>query len=415
MPANGVQEIYRHWKEIDRLNILLLSDHFIPIVGGGEFIVHYWAQELHARGHDVVVPVLTSWKERHNHMKFPYVVDRFPYLPFLPTVSRVLQFQRLHRKRPFDIIHANFLYLAGHVGVHLQQRFGVPCVVSAQGADILVYPELQYGNLLAPKILDATRNVVRKAAGLVYNCQSVQHRLMELGAVKSQMHYIVNGSCYSQITSIARDGLRQTLGLPEDELIFLTVSRHSPVKGVHLLIDAVAEVRQRTDKRFRVVLIGPRTEKLLPQIMQRGVEQYFTVIGEIPLEVDTTTGLPCMPTRRVMQFLKAADVYISPALSGTFELSGADAMAAGLGMIVSDNIGNKDVIQNGHNGFVVPHNRAHEIAGAMLKFITQPELARRMGHINERQAQEYDWSRIAAKLEECYHATISRWNQSQRV
>jgi glycosyltransferase involved in cell wall biosynthesis len=398
------------------LNILLLSDHFIPIVGGGEFIVHYWAQELHARGHNVVVPILTSWKARHdNHTKFPYNVERFPYLPFMPLMSRTLQFRKLNQKRPFDIIHANFLYSAGHVGVNLQQRFGVPCIVSAQGADILVYPELHYGNLLNPKILNASQKVVRKAAGLVYNCQSVQRRLMDLGAAESQLHYVVNGSCYSQIASIAKDGLRKTLGLPEEELIFLTVSRHSPIKGVHLLIDAVAEVRQRTDKQFRVVLIGPRTEKLLPQIMQRGLERYFTVIGEIPLEVDPMTGLPCMPTRRVMQFLKAADVYISPALSGTFELSGADAMAAGLGMIVSDNIGNQDVIQNGHNGFVVPHNRADAIAGAMLTFITQPELARQMGHINERQARDYDWSQIAAKLEACYYATITRWNQRRRV
>jgi glycosyltransferase involved in cell wall biosynthesis len=394
------------------LNILLLTDHFLPHIGGGEFIAHYWADALTRKGHRVIIPALRPAFRRYKEtMVFPYEVNRSPFIPFVPTLSSIIQFYRIHRKYKIDVIHANFLYRAGYVGVTLQKIFGVPCVASGQGADILIYEPLHYGNLRDPGILKKTKHVIQHLSGFIYNCQKVRTRFLELGGREEIAHHVFNGSPYKDILSNARPAVRKELEISENEILFVAVSRNSKIKGLHLLIDAVEKLKSHR-QAFKVLLMGPHTEQLNETINQKGLSAFFRILGEIPFEIDSKTNIPKMPTQRIIDNLYASDVFISPALSGTFELSASDAMSAGLAVIVSDNIGNRDVVQNGDNGFVTGNNNADSIAQAMEHFLDNPALARIMGKKNKEIAKQFDWDSIAEKLETVYEKTTQYWKNS---
>jgi glycosyltransferase involved in cell wall biosynthesis len=395
------------------LNILLLTDHFLPNIGGGEFIAHYWADALTRKGHKVIVPVFRSaFRKPTETMVFPYEVDQFPFIPYLHTLSSILHFYRIHRRHKIDVIHANFLYHAGYVGVKLQSLFGVPCVASGQGVDILIYEPLKYGNLRDPKILKKTKRVIGQLSGFIYNCQKVRNRFLELGGKEEIAHHVFNGSPYKDIRSDARIPIRRELGIKENEIVFVSVSRNSKIKGLHLMIDAVDKLKNHIQP-FKVLLMGPHTEQLQEPIFQKGLSRFFHIAGEMPLEIDPVTKIPRMPAQHIVDNLYASDVFISPALSGTFELSASDAMSAGLAVIVSDNIGNRDVVQNGDNGFVTENNNVDSIAAAMRQFLDNPALAMQMGKKNKEIAKQFDWDCIAEKLETVYEKTILHWKHSR--
>lgn len=395
----------------DRLSICILSDHFLPLIGGGEFVPHYWAKALTERGHTVVVPVLRPLHgERENIPAFNYTVSTFPYLPFMPMMSRMIQFYRLHRRMQFDVVHANFLYPPGYVGRRIQRWFNVPCVATAQGADIHTYEG--YGNLRDPKTLRRTVKTIRNLSGLVFTSQKIREQLLAFGGDVGRMHYVVNGTPGDAIVSNRRETLRKEFGVQPAELLFVAISRNSPIKGLHLVLDA-ATTLNRQGKKFKLLIAGLKTERLRDEVVQRGIEREVHVAGTIPLEIDEQTRIPKMPTQKVVDYLCAGDVFLAPALSGGFELSTMDAMAAGLSVIISDNVGNQDLIRTGHNGIVVPNNRADYLAEAMAQMIDHPEEARKMGKVNKILAREYTWDKIAEHLETVYRKAINQWKENR--
>lgn len=389
------------------MNILLLTDHFLPNIGGGEFVVHYWAESLVRRGHTVVVPTLKPFLRKFTEtMKYPYIVHRFPYIPYLPEWSRMQQFRLLHRRFHFDIIHANFIHQAGTIGVKFQEKFGIPCIATAQGGDIHTYPDLGYGNLLDAAVRAETMSTLKKLSRIIYTSQRLKDEMIQLGANPDRMSYVVNGTPYHSIQSNKKEAIRKSLGVTDDTLMFVCISRNSTIKGLHLVLEAVKKLRAFRGK-FMVVIGGLHTEKLQLLVENDGLSGDIKIIGTLPVEIDPVTQIPLMPTQTVVDYLCAADVFIAPALSGGFELSAMDAMAAGLAIIISEKIGNQDLIENGKNGYVVTNNNADSIAEAMKKLLLNPEATRAMGQYNREISKQYDWDQIAAQLEKEYTALIN--------
>ncbi len=394
------------------MNILIISDHFLPSIGGGEMVVHYWAKALTHRGHKVVVAVLKPiWTEFHETMRFEYDVRRFPHIPFAPMLSRMIQFYLLNRTYKFDIIHANFIYRPGYVGRYLQKLFDVPCVATAQGADIHVYEGTGYGNIRDPKVLKKTQEVIRHLSGLIYTSEKIRRSIMDLGGDEKKMYHVTNGSPYAAIVSNRRGELRRKLGLTENDTMFLAVSRHSPVKGLPLVVEAVSRL-PRMNRKFKVVIAGLRTEQLKTLIEEKKLTDRIEIAGTLPMEKNAETMAPQMPSQAIVDYLCAADVFLAPALSGGFELSSMDAMSAGLAIIISENIGNQDLIRDGVNGFVVENNNAQKISEAMQRLLENPGLIKKMGNYNREFSKQFDWDRIAEQLEKVYLKAAGDWKSN---
>jgi glycosyltransferase involved in cell wall biosynthesis len=179
---------------------------------------------------------------------------------------------------------------------------------------------------------------------------------------------------------------------------------------MHLMIDAVEEV-SKVFQKFKVVIIGLETEQMHEPIQQRGLTKYFHIVGEVPVEIDPETNIPRMPSQIIIDHLCAADVFISPALSGGFELSAMDAMSAGLAVILSDNIGNKDLVKNGVNGFVYENNNPMAIAESMISLLKDTVKTRTMGEYNKNMAADYSWAKVAEAYENAYKVILSKWNK----
>ncbi|MEI6352235.1 MAG: glycosyltransferase family 4 protein [Verrucomicrobiota bacterium] len=83
-----------------------------------------------------------------------------------------------------------------------------------------------------------------------------------------------------------------------------------------------------------------------------------------------------IPRSQTAELYRSCDVFVFPTLSDGFGITQLEAMARGLPVITTPNCGR--VVEEGKTGFIVPARDPQALAGAILRFIRDPELAARM-------------------------------------
>ena len=85
-----------------------------------------------------------------------------------------------------------------------------------------------------------------------------------------------------------------------------------------------------------------------------------------------------------------------------------EAAAAGVPIITTDTPGCRDAVLSGASGFLCPANAPEELAAAMVKLLSRPELVRAMGAAGRRLALErFDQTHIVAQTLGVYAAALA--------
>lgn len=178
----------------------------------------------------------------------------------------------------------------------------------------------------------------------------------------------------NQLADIAeRWGLQQPIVIPngvpikpqgaeEPQVDVVSVCRLVPWKGLDVLIHACSEARLSLD----IVGDGPLREHLGSLVDSLGAQDVVTFTGGVePNDVARSLG--------------RARVF---ALNSSYEgMSFAllEARERGLPCVVGDNPGNRAVIRDGVDGFVVNPQSVAEVKDALIRLVEDPVLAGEMG------------------------------------
>jgi glycosyltransferase involved in cell wall biosynthesis len=182
-----------------------------------------------------------------------------------------------------------------------------------------------------------------------------------------------------------RGSLRERLRLKR--FTVLSMGRLVPVKGVVHAITAVAAL---PETELVVAGYGPEKEALEVHAQQTGARVRF--VGE--LQGDEKEA-----------WLEAADAFVLPSIvlpEGRTEgmpTTVLEAMEHGLPVVASDVGGVGDVVQNGHNGFLVPAGKPDAIVEALRALLTRPTRTKLSKGARETAAL-YHWSTLAPRLEQ---------------
>lgn len=118
----------------------------------------------------------------------------------------------------------------------------------------------------------------------------------------------------------------------------------------------------------------------------------------------------CFETRGFTPDVAAAyadsSVLVLPAIEDGFPLVVLEAMASGRPVVVSENTGSKDVLEDGANGFVVPIRSPDAIAEKLQWLHDHPVECGAMGAAARRQAEKYPWERHGADLVALYEGML---------
>lgn len=193
-----------------------------------------------------------------------------------------------------------------------------------------------------------------------------------------------------------RTEIRGRYGIGADDLLLLFVGMNFEVKGLDTIIAAMAKARKaRPEANIRLLVVGRGDEKKYGKIAQS-----FGVAGDVIFAGTQHAGLE--------RFYRAADVFTLFSAFDTFGMVVLEAMAAGLPVIVSPNVGAKDLVYEGVNGFILPDFR--DVDAASDKMIQLLDIERRnaMGAEAQHVAGEHTWERLTEKMAAIYQSSLKK-------
>jgi glycosyltransferase involved in cell wall biosynthesis len=176
--------------------------------------------------------------------------------------------------------------------------------------------------------------------------------------------------------------LRARLEIPDGQLVAAFVGSEWERKGLRPLIEALA--------------LAPGWCVLVAGGGDR--ESYETLADSLGV-ADAVHWLGV--TADVQPVYALADAFVLPSSYETFSLVSFEAAASGLPVLGTPVNGVRELIRDGHNGFLISRDPA-EIAERLRQLGADPALRRRLGESARRSALEFSWQRMVAKHHELY-------------
>lgn len=166
----------------------------------------------------------------------------------------------------FDVLLTPWLFPDACAVHRIAMPRRLPQVAIAQGSDVHRYLEM-------PMRRRAILRFASETGGIVTRSRDLATRLTNAGAPKTKVHPIYNGVDTHCFSGGAKREAREMLALPADGQIGLFVGNFLPVKGIELLLEAVAQVCAE-GANFHLALIGsgPLQQELQSLVVELGIK-----------------------------------------------------------------------------------------------------------------------------------------------
>jgi glycosyltransferase involved in cell wall biosynthesis len=305
-----------------------------------------------------------------------------------------------------DVIHAHMAYPAGFLSTYASKKLKIPLIITPQGADVQVNPEINYGLALNEKLAKKISFALENANAIGTISRSIRNTLFNMGLAKDKLYEIPNGvdveSFRKNFSNEELGEISNEYGLSKFDKIILSAGRNHPKKGFNVLIDAVAKLVGE-GLNVGCVIVGKDTEKLCPRVESLGITGNVILIGQIPAVKEKRFSLDSIPSPKLLKLFKLSDIFVLPSLIEGFSLVVLEAMAAGLSIIVSDVEGCRDVIKNGVTGLLMKPGDPDDLAGKIRNILESRDIGLRFKRNSTAELKKYDWEYISRKYMRLYN------------
>ncbi|HWZ45598.1 MAG TPA: glycosyltransferase [Candidatus Saccharimonadales bacterium] len=170
------------------------------------------------------------------------------------------------------------------------------------------------------------------------------------------------------VAASSRQEMRRENAIPEDVPVIIAVANIRRVKGIDVMVRAAGLVCRRYPQALFLV-IGRLSEQdycleLESSIRALGLAGNFRLLGS---------------REDVYSQLKMSDVFCLPSRSEGFSNALLEGMACCLPCVATDVGGNREALEDGHTGFIVPSEDWEEMGRRILALLDNRELAAAMG------------------------------------
>jgi glycosyltransferase involved in cell wall biosynthesis len=201
-----------------------------------------------------------------------------------------------------------------------------------------------------------------------------------------------------QPISEAGAALRAEYRIPAEIPIVLFLSRLHYKKRPELLLQSLAQLQQMGLK-FHAIFAGSGESDYLLHLKQLSADLHLTHQVSFP-------GVVVGPAKDAL--LQGADLFVLPSFSENFGIAVAEALAAGLPVIITPGIQIAPEVAAAKAGLVVD-NELEPLVAAMAQLLTSCHLRQQLSENGQRLAQvRYSWPAIARELAEIYQQTIEK-------
>lgn len=190
---------------------------------------------------------------------------------------------------------------------------------------------------------------------------------------------------------------RAKLGLPDVGPLIGIVGRLQRWKGIHVFVEALPHVLDAYPNAHGMVVGGkhdlePDYPELLHElILKHNLDDHITVAGfqeNIPL------------------WMQVMDVFVHASDHEPFGIVIVEAMALGKPVVAGASGGPREIITHEQNGLLAPYGDNETLAQRILRYLDNPDFARRMGRAAQKRAQDFSPEVYAERFVETLYEIV---------
>ena len=388
---------------MQNLNICLINDSFPPEIDGVANAVTNYA-DIITRSHGRAT-VVTPDNPAADDARFGFPVLRYPSVdltrlvgyyagfPFSPEIQGKLE------QENFDLIHSHCPITSTMLARSLRDRIHVPVVMTYHTKF-----DIDIANAVSSKLLqeEAKRLLVMNisACDEIWTVsRGAGENLRSLGYTGDTI-VMPNGVDFPQgrVDDSLIDEVTAAYDLPAGVPIFLFVGRMMWYKGIRIILDALAALRE-TGQDFRMVFVGGGGDK----------EEIVAYAEKLALTDRVFFADPIHDRKRIRAWYCRADLFLFPSTFDTNGLVVREAAACSLAsVLIAGSCAAEDVI-DGVSGFLIEEN-AESMTARLIELCKTPELVREVGAGAERELY-LSWTDAVANACRRYETVIDNYRR----
>jgi len=371
------------------MRIFFVTNNYIPYSGGVVQSITATAQELRTQGHEVFIITLDFLGSQHNDLdyiiriacpiKFRYKKN-YMAIPWRPTHA----IKKLIEQYKPDVIHVHHPFLLGTRAVHAARTYNIPCVFThhtlyEEYAHYIPVPSI----FIRPLIRTAVRIFCNKVQAIIAPSSYVKNYLQSQN-IKTPIFVIPSPlrECFTNINNKKEK---------KDAHFFelLLVTRFVPEKNVPFVFG----VMNLLPDNFRITLAGYGNDEEKLQTLAFDTLQFSP---------ERVCFVHKPNQEQLLELYRTADLFIFPSTTDTQGIVLAESMSQGLPVIALDGPGQRDIIENGENGFITTN--AQKTAEIIIKISADKKLHNHLVNGTRKTAQHYSTKVIIQKLLQLYNS-----------
>lgn len=409
------------------LRIAMLSVHTSPLAqlggkktGGMNVYVREVARTLGEAGHLVdvftredspvtqgcIVPINANARVIHLPAGPLQTLDPAAIYRHLPQFRDSLLAFADEQNQPYDVIYSHY-WLSGWVALALKETWKIPVVQMFHtlgrmkdriaGTETPVTPSTIMLHERNIRVTVETE-IMNLSDCLIAATPAERMQMLWLyRATRRQIAVIPPGVDLRHFRPIDHDLARTHIGLAPHQRTLLFVGRIEPLKGVDILCNALAKLKDSqpdllSDLMIHIVGGEPdnaEVTRLRALCNALGLNELVCFFG-----AKSQDELP--------YYYSAAEALIMPSDYESFGMVALEAMACGTPVIASQVGGLAFLIQDDETGYHVPVREPDALAQRIATLLANKEKRRTMGINARRVAETYSWETIAQQLTEAF-------------
>ena len=367
------------------LRVGLVSDCYVPQVGGIEMQVHDLAQRLAAAGHDVVVVTPTAGPSEVDGIRVRRLdVPLLPFnIPFTPKSFRMTA-DVLERER-VDVahFHGGIASPLSYAAAYRTQKAGMPTVITTHCMWSYVTPIFGALDRLGHwSRWDALFSAVSTVAA---------EPIERIAGRGREVLVLPNGITRS-------DWLVEPADRDPHDVRIVSVMRLAPRKRPLHLLRMINALRKRVPPtiRLRLDIVGEGPER-------RSLERHLAThrLGDVVSLVGRLTR------DEIRERYARSDIFVAPANLESFGIAALEARCAGVPVVAKRRTGISEFVEHGREGLLADSD--HDMVDQLERLVGDPELRLMIAKHNRETPVPVEWPRVVDLNVAAYRMAIDRY------
>jgi len=358
--------------------------------GGAEKVLLELAVSFQSKGYDVTVGHLgNSWlgSELKKHgirdVCFEFSALYSSHKTEWMFVLNLIKFIRAHH---FDLIHAHLFGMILYSSI-AGRILKIPVLGTVH--DKYYFMEKEHRRL-AYKIIQML------GCRLVSVSEDIKENLCTAWRIKGgEITTLYNGTDLEAFDlSMDRNKKRREIGLREEDIAVISVGRLVKMKGHSITLRAGENiVRQNRNVKFVIVGDGPERRELERMSLDRGMSENVIFTGH---------------RDDVPELLLMSDIFVQTSFTEGHSCTIVEALGSGCPVVVTDVGGNREIINDGREGYLVPITDQTALEDKILTLANDNKLRMELAENARQRARKFSLRSMIENYEQLYLHPLHR-------